>query len=127
MAIPCNLEDFTATYIEAIYFTDTGEDEQPANDILMHPDAKKRAEDECAAFLWRVYPFLDHAARATDTDRHTLYMDAARDFWLTRNGHGVGFWDDSRWPVSGHTLDNVARSFGSVDTYETDCGKLDTM
>ena len=33
------LEQFTAAYIEAIYFTDTGEDEQPPTDATMADDS----------------------------------------------------------------------------------------
>jgi hypothetical protein len=40
----------------------------------------------------------------------------AHDFWLTRNGHGAGFWDRGLGVV-GDRLTKVAKSFGSCDLY----------
>ncbi|MBN9237284.1 hypothetical protein QFZ88_005590 [Mesorhizobium sp. YL-MeA3-2017] len=37
---------------------------------------------------------------------------AAHDFWLTRCGHGAGFWDED-WPEPhASRLDFAARAFG---------------
>lgn len=38
---------------------------------------------------------------------------AGRDFWLTRNGHGVGFWDRGLGDV-GDRLSKSAKTFGEV-------------
>lgn len=54
---------------------------------------------------------LDHAAKQEalgDLDR------AGADFWFTRNGHGVGFWDGD-WE-NGDALTALAKSFGDLDT-----------
>lgn len=40
---------------------------------------------------------------------------AGHDFWLTRNGHGAGFWD--RGLANGEALSALAKSFGSADLY----------
>lgn len=39
------------------------------------------------------------------------------DFWLTRCGHGVGFWD--RELEYGEELTTICQTFGSVYVYET--------
>lgn len=44
---------------------------------------------------------------------------AGHDFWLTRNGHGAGFWDRGLGIV-GEQLSNAARVYGSVDLYVGD-------
>lgn len=44
----------------------------------------------------------------------------AHDFWLTRNGHGAGFWDrDYSQPGKTHldTLSAIARSEGACNLY----------
>jgi len=42
---------------------------------------------------------------------------AGHDFWLTRNGHGAGFWDGG-WPEPQATaLTDAAHAFGPVDLY----------
>lgn len=41
--------------------------------------------------------FYDDPANAADLaawrERHNGDVEAGHDFWLTRNGHGMGFWD----------------------------------
>lgn len=49
---------------------------------------------------------------------------AGHDFWLTRCGHGCGFWDGD-WPEPmAETLSEAARTFGNVDLYVGDDGKI---
>jgi hypothetical protein len=49
---------------------------------------------------------------------------AAHDFWLTRNGHGAGFWDGD-WPEPyAQRLTDAAEALGSCDLYVGDDGKI---
>lgn len=49
---------------------------------------------------------------------------AAHDFWLTRNGHGAGFWDGD-WPEPmADTLTQAAKAFGECNLYAGDDGRL---
>jgi hypothetical protein len=49
---------------------------------------------------------------------------AGHDFWLTRNGHGCGYWDGD-WPKGvAEGLDRLARSFGAFDLYLGDDGLI---
>ena len=41
------------------------------------------------------------------------------DFWLTRNGHGAGFWDRGLGQI-GRDLTKAAKSFGTQDLYIND-------
>lgn len=45
------------------------------------------------------------------------------DFWLTRNGHGAGFWDRGYGEV-GKKLSAACEPYGSVDLYVGDDGKI---
>ena len=45
------------------------------------------------------------------------------DLWLTRNGHGAGFWDRGLGEV-GDKLTEIAKSMGSKDLYKGDDGKI---
>ena len=50
---------------------------------------------------------------------------AGIDFWLTRNGHGAGFWDRTEHPAELMTaLTDLAESFGTLDPCIGDDGKL---
>lgn len=50
------------------------------------------------------------------------------DLWLTRNGHGAGFWDrhygDTDEARAGDALSDAARAYGTVDLYRGDDGKV---
>lgn len=63
----------------------------------------RRATDDCAAFRDLV------GADANDIDDRQL----GHDFWLTRNGHGAGFWDRGLGDV-GERLTAAARSYGDA-------------
>ena len=48
------------------------------------------------------------------------------DFWFTRNGAGVGFWEDDRgWSEEeGKAMDEYCEKKGSFDLYVGDDGKI---
>lgn len=49
---------------------------------------------------------------------------AGHDFWLTRNGHGAGFWDRGLPGNLGKELTDAAHGCGSSDLYIGDDGKV---
>jgi hypothetical protein len=75
----------TQAYIEAIYFTETGEDDQPSPDEPLHFEIKHEAWAACRRFRFACEGEID----LTQYDPAQL----GHDLWLTRNGHGAGFWD----------------------------------
>ena len=46
------------------------------------------------------------------------------DFWLTRNGHGAGFWDGDYDDEVGTELTKIAHTFKELDCYVGDDGKI---
>lgn len=87
------LDSFTQGYIEAMFFTDTGDrddgDLENACTADLSAEALEEIKAECAAFQAKAAKLL---ARAYERSGYDEEM-AGRDFWYTRNGHGVGFWD----------------------------------
>ncbi len=83
------LPSFLQGYIEAAFFTWpedelTADGEEPGFADLSAESLAKAAA-ECAAFT---------EAHAADLEACGLDdTQAGRDFWYTRNGHGVGYWD----------------------------------
>lgn len=75
--------EFIAAYFEAVDFTELGEDGQPPIDAEIDEDFLRESVIDCLAFYSRIACYLsdDNIAQA------------GHDFWLTRNGHGTGFWD----------------------------------
>lgn len=103
-------ERMTKAYLEAVYFTDTGDGDQPDADAQLTPLFKARAWADCRNFI-HAYGSLIKEAGAT-------IEQAGHDLWLTRNGHGAGFWD--RPEIYGEDLaqelTRVAGAMGSVDS-----------
>lgn len=74
---------FCAAYFQAIDFTDTGDTDQPESGAELDVDFERESTIDCLAFYSRICCYL--------SDDHI--EQAGHDFWLTRNGHGTGFWD----------------------------------
>jgi hypothetical protein len=94
-----------------------------------HPEAVARMRTDCAAFLASAGDLM---AQLPDTygvhwgcDRVApQYAMVGHDFWLTRNGYGVGFWDRDLPGTLGDDLSTLARAAGEVDVYIGDDAML---
>lgn len=89
-----DLDAFTQGYVEALFFTDSGPDEGQLGDAGfadLAPEALQTIITDCARFQTdpSAEPLLAIAYECYDYSAE----QAGRDFWFTRNGHGVGFWD----------------------------------
>lgn len=67
----------------------------------------RQFQEEQAEVLARAYesPAIDYTPER-----------AGHDFWLTRNGHGAGFWDRGLGAI-GRQLTDAAKCYGSEDWY----------
>lgn len=84
------------------------------------PEAAAQAEEECKDFLLHnTADILD----AIDTKLGYTWSSAGHDFWLTRCGHGAGFWDRGLGDI-GQRLSDAAHIHGNRDIYVGDDGKL---
>lgn len=114
-----NEERMTRAYIEAIFFTDTGDWDQPAADAELTPLSRAQAYIDCRNFMWGVTEGLHVPASQINWEQ------AGHDLWLTRQGHGVGFLDrdDSTYGIgpNGEPLKDIftamAKAMGSHDVY----------
>lgn len=116
------LDAFTRAYIEAVYFTDTGDSEQPSGELEMSADAIERAKADCDAFRTVANEYL---AEACEREGYSEAR-AGHDFWLTRNGHGAGFWDRDELDEGelGQKLATIAQTCGQTGIYAGDDGLL---
>ena len=116
-----NLERFTKAYIDMLYFVSTGNDEEDLPyDIELDPDCRLDIEADCRSF-WRrfgCYVLVDGACNSG----HDPVTHAGADFFLTRNGHGAGFWDGDWSTLYSVILDEGATSYGSAHPYAGDDG-----
>lgn len=122
------LDSFTQGYITAAFFTSTGtaddreEDLESASFAELAPEALARMVRDCERFQRENAAAL---SLAEELDSDCNAEEAGIDFWMTRNGHGVGFWDKSEWPSpAGEQLDQAAKVYGNCDLYRGDDGRI---
>ena len=117
-----DLADFTAATIEALYFTDTGDDGQPSSDTELAPETLLNLEADCRSF-WHYFGCYVVLAECNQPD-HTRPAQAGHDFWLTRNGHGAGFWDGDWDAPYSDILTEGSKLYGEFETYQGDDGLI---
>ena len=121
-----DLKEFTQATIEALYFTETGEDDQPAKDAEMDEECRLDIEADCRSW-WRRYGcFVMTEACICNRhgESHSKAAQAGHDFWLTRNGHGAGFWDGD-WSDNYATMfTKGAQEYGIFNVLKGDDGNI---
>lgn len=99
------MDDFTRAYVHAAAWTEDphpGQGEYPEPDHgELSPAFIAQAIVDCGRFQ-----YLAGLYAAENPEQ------AGHDFWLTRNGHGAGFWD-GEWPEpAASILTDISETFG---------------
>lgn len=126
------MDEFTTAYITcALWSSNDNVDEsggEPLDKNHMIDDLPeetiKRMREDCAKFQKDNAAMLAEAysSRKSITRKYTE-SSAGHDFWLTRNGHGAGFWDRDLGDV-GDKLTEASKAAGECDLYIGDDGKV---
>ncbi len=115
-------DKFLQGYMECALWSSIDDHEQPMDANYDFEDiaeiTREAMLEDCQDFLLRYGALLDEY-----TD-HYDYSYAGHDFWLTRNGHGAGFWDRDLPGKLGDKLTEAAKGFGQVDLYIGDDGEV---
>ena len=113
------LDTFTRHYLIAALWADAPE-ERYFDLADIHPDSVTRAVEDCAKFQYAnrdnlvvAYEEYVEMGMARHPDAGTPEACAGHDFWLTRQHHGVGFWD--RGLSVGRALTEAAHEFAELD------------
>lgn len=88
---------------------DTPLDEQGYSVDDLTDKALERAGQTCTDFLNLVQEYDE--ANGTDLLAGWTPEQVGHDLWLTRNGHGTGFWDRGKGEA-GKALSDIAKTFG---------------
>lgn len=110
-------EAVLAGYLEAIYVTETGDTDQPDEDATLTPLSRVEAWQACRGLVWGLQRLmgdtdsLDLAASIQDALNQHLHQ-LGIDLWLTRNGHGAGFWD--RPEMYGQALSTILTTIATA-------------
>lgn len=118
-----NLNAMVDAYVVCALWSSTDDkckpldDEYSVDDIA--PETLQSMRADCEDFAKsNNADLLEYCARMKDP-RWSGESRAGHDFWLTRNGHGAGFWDRGLGAL-GDKLSTAAKIYGSVDLYVGD-------
>jgi len=127
-----DVDEFTRAYIETALWSSTDDEGVPLDrnycwSHIADDDLNKMVAD-CKRFQEQQNAVIQ---AAIDSDKGVMYGPdfgpwgrAGHDFWLTRNGHGAGFWDGD-WPEpQAEQLTAASKAFGEYNLYVGDDGKL---
>ena len=108
------LTEFLNAYITAALWSSSDGDNESLEEFEVADETRTKMKEDCLKF---------------HNENHTLLygLDPAQcgyDFWLTRCGHGVGFWDRDLGEV-GDKLSEVCSKWGEVNLYITDDNQID--
>lgn len=117
------LDAFTRGFLECALWSSTDGSREDGGDPLddnwtiesIAPACVELLAKECERFQ------VDNQA---DLESAKSIAHAGHDFWLTRNGHGAGFWDGDYPDAVGERLTADSERYGEVDLYIGDDGQI---
>jgi hypothetical protein len=119
------LQAFVKAYIEAALIASTDDDCEPLDASFGFTDLPAETiaalTKDCHIFA-KDTSVAHWLAIAIDIDGYSVAR-AGHDFWLTRNGHGAGYWDRDLGDV-GEKLTDCAHVYGERYLYVGDDGKV---
>jgi hypothetical protein len=126
-----NIDAFLRAYLITALWSSTGDDGEPLDDHYTYADlhelSLERCKRDCENFLHAASGIISAAIETSEVvcgPDFNEWERAAHDFWLTRNGHGAGFWDGD-WPEPfASQLTDIAKTFREVNLVEGCDGEL---
>lgn len=113
------MDKFTRAYIEAALWSSTDDEGEPLdsnyNESDIAPETLREMQADCKDFQEDFGELLYSAHLTSEQEGH--------NFWLTRNGHGTGFWDRGLGAI-GDALTAAAGEYGEYNLYVGDDGSI---
>lgn len=116
------MDKFTESYIETMLWSSLEDDGKPLDDTYtvddLSTEALNQIHNDCEAFQKEnEYLIVRENIPSVSPDEI-----GGRDFWLTRNRHGAGFWDGDWTEPAASKLTESAKRYGEVYPYVGDDG-----
>ena len=102
------------SYLQTAQWSSNDENIEDWDMLEFSDEAKAEAKKDVEDFINQAGSLLDGLDLAQVT----------HDFWLTRNGHGAGFWDGDYEEEIGEQLTDLSKKFKEIDLYQGDDGLL---
>ena len=107
-----NIENILKHYMVCALWSSTDEESNPLDDEYcisdIAPETVETMREDVTSFVASNADLLEESGLCEEQIGH--------DFWLTRNGHGAGFWDRGLGEIGEEITKNV-KPFGGVDLY----------
>jgi hypothetical protein len=109
-----------ASYLETALWSSHSEEEEDNLNLdektifEFDDEALTRAKADVDLFVAKAGTLLDGLSPKS----------VGHDFWLTRCGHGAGFWDGDYDEEIGQALTAISKEFGNIDLYIGDDDKV---
>lgn len=119
-----DIDEMLEAYIDAALWSELDDDGEPLDSNYNYNDlgdgVRESMRADCEKFANKVAAYI----MACFGTGKCSWSQAGHDFWMTRNGHGVGFWDGD-WPKPyDKYLTGASKDLGGSDLYVGDDGKL---
>lgn len=112
------LDEFTRAYIECALWSSIDDNDKPLDDYYGIEDIALKTLDRMKADCQQFQEMNMEEVSSLHDEQ------AGCDFWLTRTGHGAGFWDGD-WPEPDATrLTEASKQFGEFNLYVDDSGTI---
>lgn len=133
-----NMDEFTAAYVTTALWSSNDESNESGGDPLdknyseqdIAPEFLTQIIADCAKFQKEQGATMQAAIETGQVKYGPDFGPMGRaghDFWLTRNGHGAGFWDGD-WPEPyADQLTKAAKAFREINPYVGDDKKIYAM
>ena len=128
------LDKFTLAYLEAALFSTNDESTPQGGEPLdknysfldFSEETLKKMVADCAMFRRKFSDEQIESAHLQAPGEYNAIQRAGHDFWMTREGHGVGFWETDRWggPVA-QEMDEFCKQAGEFYLTVNDRGEID--
>lgn len=103
------LDQFKQAYTTCLLWAEVDDNDEPLDynydESEFSPALQAQIDSDCNQFFTANYEMIK-----------SNISNAGCDFWLTRNGHGAGFWDGD-WPEHGEQLTAACKEFKEVCIY----------
>jgi hypothetical protein len=114
--------EFVDAYLEAALWTAIDEAGNPLRNFSLDDfsqEAVDQAIEDCDRFVTENRKDLEIHGITSEIKAHH-----GHDFWLTRNGHGAGYWDRGYDQEVGDRLTAAAEAYGQEDVERSSNGQL---
>lgn len=122
------MDKFTRAYVEAILFSSNDDEGTPLDENYtvddFAPESVEKIVADCKKFQEDAADWISDDHRALVNLQYTAEELAGQDFWLTRAGHGSGFWDGDWTDEASDELCDATNDYESLEPYVGDDGKI---